>query len=161
MDGGPRPAAGSTPQVGTASEAAGGVVGRGDPAPKPSPGNSSAEGKPVVLAQPKPVRNGDELRKQAAQRLVAANPEHSYMGEVPAILLAIPVLEVELKRDGSIKAITVLRKPGQALETLQLAMDAVHRAAPYGDVSAMPRPWKFTETFLFNDERKFKPRTLD
>jgi len=35
------------------------------------------------------------------------------------------------------------------------------RAAPFGDVSALPKPWKFTETFLFNKERKFKPMTLD
>jgi hypothetical protein len=55
----------------------------------------------------------------------------------------------------------VLRRPGQAPETLQIAMDAIRRAAPFGDVSRLPRPWKFSETFLFNDERKFKPRTLD
>jgi hypothetical protein len=80
---------------------------------------------------------------------------------VPDILLAIPVLEMELNADGSIRRIDVLRRPGQAPETLQLAMDAVRRAAPFGDVSRLPKPWKFSETFLFNDERKFKPRTLD
>jgi hypothetical protein len=37
----------------------------------------------------------------------------------------------------------------------------VRRAAPFGDVSHLPRPWKFTETFLFNDDRHFKPRSLD
>ena len=44
---------------------------------------------------------------------------------------------------------------------MQIAIDAVRRAAPFGDVSRLPKPWKFTETFLFNDDRKFKPRTLD
>jgi outer membrane biosynthesis protein TonB len=71
------------------------------------------------------------------------------------------VLEIELNGDGSVRRIEVLRRPGQAPETLQIAMDAVRRAAPFGDVSRLPRPWKFSETFLFNDERKFKPRTLD
>jgi hypothetical protein len=28
-------------------------------------------------------------------------------------------------------------------------------------VSRLPKPWKFNETFLFNDQRKFKPMTLD
>jgi hypothetical protein len=37
----------------------------------------------------------------------------------------------------------------------------VRRAAPYGDVSRVPKPWKFVETFLFDEHRKFKPRTLD
>ena len=66
-----------------------------------------------------------------------------------------------LHPDGRVKRINVIRKPGQALDTLQLAIDAVHRAAPFGNVSRMPEPWKFTETFLFNDQRLFKPRTLD
>jgi len=44
---------------------------------------------------------------------------------------------------------------------VELAMAAVRRAAPFGSVSHLPRPWKFTEVFLFDDDRKFKPRTLD
>ncbi|MCX2865181.1 hypothetical protein OOZ63_25465 [Paucibacter sp. PLA-PC-4] len=124
---------------------------------------SKAPGQPVplVLEPPKPVRTAVELRLQAAYRLIVANPDRVYMGEVPEPLLAIPVLEVELFSDGRVKHIHVLRKPGQALDTVQLAIDAVHRAAPFGDVSRMPKPWKFSETFLFNNQRKFKPRTLD
>ncbi|WP_036234187.1 hypothetical protein, partial [Methylibium sp. T29-B] len=101
------------------------------------------------------------LRLQAARRLVAANPGMTYSGEVPEPLLAIPVLEVELNADGSVRRIEVLREPRQAKDTIQLSIDAVRRAAPFGDVSKLPRPWKFTETFLFRDDRKFKPRTLD
>jgi hypothetical protein len=107
------------------------------------------------------VRNWTELRAQAARRLVAANPEMTYTGAVPDILLAIPVLEVELNGDGSVRRIDVLRHPRQATDTVKLATDAVHRAAPFGDVSRLPKPWRFTETFLFNEDRKFKPRTLD
>jgi len=107
------------------------------------------------------VRNWSDLRVQAARRLVAANPDGTYTGAVPDVLLAIPVLEIELNADGSVRRIDVLRRPGQAPETLQLAMEAVRRAAPFGDVSRLPKPWRFSETFLFNDERKFKPRTLD
>jgi len=113
------------------------------------------------LPPPTASRTHDELRRQAAHRLMAANPERVYAGVVPPILLAIPVLEVELHGDGQIKRIDILRRPGQAPETLQMAIDALHRAAPFGDVSRLPRPWKFSETFLFNDERRFKPRTLD
>lgn len=135
----------------------GGVV-QGRPASPAVPRDAAGA---VVLAPPKPVRHAHELRLQAAQRLVAANPGRTYMGEVPAVLLAIPVLEVELRADGSVKHIAVLRRPGQATDTIQLAMDAVYRAAPFGDVSRMPKPWIFSETFLFNDARQFKPRSLD
>ncbi len=137
------------------------------PAPQPAAGEGSRAAAPgpaplvPKLGPPRPVRTATELRQQAAERLVAANPERSYLGPVPEPLLAIPVLEVELHADGRVKHIAVLRRPGQAHDTVQLAIDAVHRAAPFGDVSRMPRPWKFSETFLFNDQRHFKPRTLD
>jgi hypothetical protein len=136
------------------------------PAPEPAP----AVAPPSVakapagsgrLAAPGAVRNWNELRRQAAQRLVAANPGGTYVGVPPEPLLAIPVLEVELNSDGSIRKIETLRYPREAKDTVQLAVDALHRAAPFGDVSRLPKPWRFTESFLFNDDRKFKPRTLD
>ncbi len=131
-----------------------------DRPPTPVPPNTPAPVFPV-LGPPKPVRTLADLRMQAALRLVAASPQLTYMTESPPVLLAIPVLEVELHPDGRVKRINVIRKPTQALDTVQLAIDAVHRAAPFGNVSRMPEPWKFTETFLFNDNRLFKPRTLD
>jgi hypothetical protein len=113
------------------------------------------------LPPPQTPRNAAELKVLAAMRLVAAHPDTSYMGRPPEPLLAIPVLEVELHADGSVRAIKVLREPREAKDTIRLATDAVHRAAPYGDVSRLPRPWKFVEVFLFDDERRFKPATLD
>ena len=107
------------------------------------------------------ARNWEPYKLQAARRIVAANPGGTYSGQVPDILLAIPVLEIELNADGSVRGIDVLRRPGQASETTQMAIDAVRRAAPFGDVSYLPRPWKFTEAFLFDEQRRFKPRTLD
>lgn len=113
------------------------------------------------LGPPGPVRNWAELRLQAAQRLVAANPELTYDGPVVEPLLGIPVLEIELNGDGSVRKIVVLRHPQEARDTSLIAEQAVRRAAPFGSVAHLPKPWRFTETFLFNDERKFKPRTLD
>jgi hypothetical protein len=114
-----------------------------------------------ALPAPRAVRSWTELRRQAAERIVAANPDSTYVGAVPDPLLAIPVLEIELNGDGSIRRIEVMREPRQAKETIKIAIDAVRRAAPFGDVSRLPRPWKFVETFLFDDARKFKPRTLE
>lgn len=113
------------------------------------------------LGPPAPVRNWDEVRLQAARRLMAANPGATYTEPAPDALLAIPVLQVDLHADGSIRRIQALRLPRQAKDTTQLAIAALQRAAPFGDVSRLPKPWRFVETFLFNDERKFKPRTLD
>ncbi|QAZ41127.1 hypothetical protein C1M51_17825 [Methylibium sp. Pch-M] len=135
------------------------------PKPSPAPARPAAPVAPApsagALPAPEAPRTLAGLRLQAARRLVAANPGMTYSGEVPEPLLAIPVLEVELNADGSVRRIEVLREPRQAKDTIQLSIDAVRRAAPFGDVSKLPRPWKFTETFLFRDDRKFKPRTLD
>ena len=136
-------------------------------APAPAAGSGQSSAKPPApasaarLAAPGAVRNWNELRKQAALRLVAANPGSTYTGATPEPLLAIPVLEIELNGDGSIRKIETLRYPREAKDTVQLAVDALHRAAPFGDVSRLPKPWRFTESFLFSDDRKFKPRTLD
>jgi hypothetical protein len=136
--------------------------------PAPPAGRTGAAAGPAAVAEtrrplpaPSSGRNWNEVRHQAAERLVAANPDITYMGRVPDQLLAIPVLEVELNGDGSVRRIEILREPREAKDTLKIAIEAIRRAAPFGDVSRLPKPWKFVETFLFDDARKFKPRTLD
>jgi len=128
--------------------------------PMPRPPSAQPTPAPVVLNGYK-ARHWDEYRELAAKKVVAVNPGGTYLGHPPEPLLAIPVLEVELQADGSIARIAVQRQPSQAPDTVQLAMDAVRRAAPFGPVGHLPRPWKFSEVFLFDDDRKFKPRSLD
>ena len=145
------PAAAASPAL---SPAASRVAGGGPAAPAAAAGAlASAPGRPAT--------DWDAYRLHAAERIVALNPGTTYTGPVPEPLLAIPVLEIELNRDGSVRRIAVLRQPGQALDTVQLAMAAVRRAAPFGPVGHLPRPWTFSETFLFNEQRRFKPRSLD
>jgi len=144
----------------------GGDARRASPPPVTAPAPAVVGAAPAgeakrTLPMPKSGRNWVEVRQQAAERLIAANPDITYLGRVPDQLLAIPVLEVELNGDGSVRRIEILREPREAKDTIKIAVDAMRRAAPFGDVSRLPRPWKFTETFLFDDARKFKPRTLD
>ena len=132
------------------------------PAPVPAPA-------PRVVPAPapppapyvRPATSVKEYQLQIAARLLAANPKITYTARAPDILLAIPVLELEVNADGSIRHIGLIRTPTQATDTIQIAIDALKRAAPFGDASHVPQPWKFTEVFLFNDDRHFKPRVLD
>jgi hypothetical protein len=114
-----------------------------------------------VLGPPATPRSWADARLQAARRLVAANPDITHTGRPQDILLAVPVITIELNADGSIKRLDVMRYPKQARDTVDIAMKAIRRAAPFGDVSRLPKPWQFNETFLFNDDRRFKPMTLD
>lgn len=127
----------------------------------PAPAVAARAPRHVKLPPPPVSRSWDELRLNAARRLVAAHPDTSYVGAPPEPLLAIPVLEIDLNADGSVRRIQVLREPREAKKTIQMAIDAVYRAAPYGDVSKLPRPWRFVEVFLFDDELRFMPATLD
>lgn len=107
------------------------------------------------------ARNWAALKQQVAERLLLANPGQVYRHKAPPVLLAVPVLQIELTAGGHVKRISVLREPRQAKDTVELARQAVLRAAPFGDMRHLSGPWVFTETFLFDDERRFKPRSLD
>lgn len=132
------------------------------PAARPSaPPAEPALPPPGTPAASLPARNWEEYRLRAAVKLVESNPQLVYAGAVPEPLLAIPVIEIELNADGSIARLHVLRQPTQAKDTTQIAIEAIRRSAPFGDVSRLPKPWKFAEVFLFDEDRKFKPRTLD
>ena len=130
------------------------------PAPAPAPHVTPAPA-PAPAPYMRPAQSVKEYQLQIAARLLAANPKITYTSRAPDILLAIPVLELEVNADGSIRHIGVIRTPTQATDTIQIATDALRRAAPFGDASHVPGPWKFTEVFLFNDDRHFKPRVLD
>ncbi|AKJ28739.1 hypothetical protein [Caldimonas brevitalea] len=141
--------------VGCAQQGGAGSKGEGTP---PGASSSAGRGSPGVQGS---VRSWDQYRERAGQRIAQVNADRVYLDTPPDILLAIPVLEIDLNADGSIRRINVLRYPRQARDTTQLAIDAVKRAAPFGDVSNLPKPWRFAETFLYRDDRKFKPRSLD
>jgi hypothetical protein len=132
----------------------------------PYPGPPAAGGAPAPGVVPAPAqgqapaRSWADYRLRAAGRIVQANGGQTFTGPLPEALQAIPVLQIQLNADGSVRAIDILRRPRFAPETLQMAMDAIRRAAPFGPVSHLPRPWQFNETFLYNDDLKFQLRSL-
>jgi hypothetical protein len=115
----------------------------------------------VRLPAPAGAPDWDAFKLQAGERLVQAHPDSTYRGAPPEPLYAIPVLEIELNANGSVRHVRVVREPREAKETIRMAVDAVHRAAPYGDVSRLPKPWKFVEVFLFDENLRFKPASID
>ncbi len=129
----------------------------------PAVGSATAPGvvpAPAPVQGQTPARSWADYRLRAAGRIVQANGGQTFTGPLPEALQAIPVLQIQLNADGSVRAIDILRRPRFAPETLQMAMDAIRRAAPFGPVSHLPRPWQFNETFLYNDDLKFQLRSL-
>ncbi len=115
----------------------------------------------VALGPAAPVRSIDELRTQIAQRLVAAHPEESYTHKTPFNIYAAVSLLIEVREDGSIRRVEVLRRPSQGPETVAQAIEAVRRVAPFGSVKGVRMPWSVTETLLFGHDGLFKPLALE
>jgi hypothetical protein len=143
------------------------------PAPAPVPQAPAAAAAPTARLAPlgpatalppaTAARNWNEFKKAAATRMVRASPQGSFLGKVPPMLFGIPILEIELNGDGSVRDVSVLRPPAnaEAADTVALAVEAIRRGGPYGDISRLPKPWKYTEVFLFDGQRRFKPRSLE
>ncbi len=131
-------AACGSPQVPVAApppvQSAQGGQGAQQPATQPkvavAPQLATKAPRQVQLAAPATPRSMQDLQLQFARRLVAAHPDTSYSTRAPDRLWAIPVLEVELNADGSVRRIDVLRKPTTGNEATALAITAVRRAAP-------------------------------
>ena len=100
------------------------------PSPAPAPPARATPAPAPTAPYTRPARTVDEYQRQIAARLMAANPKITYTARAPEILLAIPVLELEVNADGSVRHIGVMRTPTQATDTIQIAMDAIRRAAP-------------------------------
>jgi hypothetical protein len=137
-----------------------------EPVPTSATGGASPISAPVIIAPPVSSNanaNAPDFvsyRIAAAKKIMAANPNATFSGHVPEPLASIPVLEITLNSDGSVASIETMRKPHFYPETIELAKAAVRRAAPFGSVAHLPRPWTFNETFLFNDDLKFQLHAL-
>jgi hypothetical protein len=131
--------------------------------PEPTTSDSSA---PIAIAPPAGSNaNANTFdfvsyRIAAAKKIMQANGGNTFFGPIPEPLASIPVIEISLNADGSVRAIDVLRTPHFYPETIEMARAAVRRAAPFGSVAHLPKPWTFNETFLYNEELKFQLHAL-
>ncbi|MEP6824628.1 MAG: hypothetical protein ABI919_07420 [Ramlibacter sp.] len=119
---------------------------------------------PATLAAPvlAPARDWEGYKLRAARKIAqrAAAAGETFAGALPEPLQSIPVLQVQLNRDGSVRHIAVLRTPKFSPQTVEMAKKAIRRAAPFEAVGALPTPWQFNETFLYNEDLQFQLRSL-
>lgn len=106
------------------------------------------------------VRTWAEYRRRAAQIMMASNPGGTFAGPGPEQWYGIPVVQVMLNADGSVRNVDFMRQSKVGPETNNMALQAVRRVASFGPVSNLPQPWQFNETFLYNDNLKFQLVTI-
>lgn len=107
-----------------------------------------------------PVTDWTAYRFRAARLITEANPGATYDTRVPDPVYAIPVVEVELNADGSVRNVSIMRTPTTDPALAPAAVAAVRRVANFGPVGNLPQPWRFSEVFLYNEDKRFQLRTL-
>jgi periplasmic protein TonB len=137
-------------------------------APEPAiqpPASAPATPAPPVAA-PIPAPPADTIaayKLLVARQIVAANPDNTFDGPLPAMMPAIVVLDISIDRDGKLKKVRVHRSRDSEASTAALA--AVRRVAePFPPTAQLmrkrDRTLDFSETFLFNEGYQFQLRTL-
>jgi hypothetical protein len=129
------------------------------PVPAPVPAPIAKAPVPSVASLPQ-VANITEYRRRAAKLIMEANAASVAKGALPEQLYGIPVVQVQLNADGSIKNLDFMRQSKVGPETNNLALQAIRRVGNFGPIGNLPQPWQFNETFLYNDSMKFQLRTI-
>ena len=101
-----------------------------------------------------------EYRKEAAQHLYARNQHRIYPGQLPPMLYAVGVLEVELERNGNVRRLNWLRAPRHAPEVIAEIERTVRAAAPFPNPSGMRGKLSYTDTWLWDKSGRFQLDTL-
>ena len=105
-----------------------------------------------------------EYRQEFARLLHAANPGLVYDGPPPNPVRGVIVMRAEVDVLGEMRRLELFRGPGHAPWLEQLVAQTVRQAEPFPRPSMKllngARSVAFTETWLFDDEGRFRLRSL-
>jgi protein TonB len=122
--------------------------------PKPPPARAPEPSGPVSVAT-----SPRAYRVDAASHLYARNAERIFKGQLPPLLYAIGVLEVDIDAVGRVADLRWMRAPKHAPEVVAEIERSVHAAAPYPAPLRMGRV-TYTDTWLWHKSGKFQLDTL-
>lgn len=96
-------------------------------------------------------------RRAVAGHIYNRNSERIYKGQLPPLLYAIGVLQVDIDRRGQVGRLHWLRAPSHAPQVVAEIERIVREAAPY---PAPPRTVTYTDTWLWDKSGRFQLDTL-
>jgi hypothetical protein len=118
---------------------------------------------PEVPGVPPPDTPAEAWQMQWAQALHDHQSSKVFEGIPPNPLYAIIVLEVQIDANGGLRSVRNMRSPAHGAKERDAAIASVRAGGPYP--APPPRLLKggvvkFTETWLFDNARKFRLRSL-
>lgn len=116
--------------------------------------------KPQVAVPPAaPAMTAKEYRKDAAGHLYGLHKDRIFKGRLPPMLQAVGVLDVDIDRQGQVKALSWKRAPKHVPEVMAEIERMVKAAAPYPAPKNLSQV-TYTDTWLWHKSGKFQLDTL-
>ena len=125
-------------------------------APLATPDGASAQ-RPTGRASQAP--NAKDYRKDAAGHVYALQKDRVFQGRLPPMLYAVGVLNVEIDRQGQIRALEWKRAPRHAPEVMTEIEHIVHAAAPFPAPARLGQV-TWTDVWLWDKSGRFQLDTL-
>jgi protein TonB len=131
----------------------------GPPVDEPRVEPPSPRGAPLEFSR---AQSLDEYKAEVAHAVLHANAQHTFIGDLPPVLKAVIVLQLEVDRNGFPFRIDLFRSNGyKELEARAIgSVRASKLPRPNGTVTRGDGSVTFTETWLFREDGKFQIRTL-
>lgn len=98
-------------------------------------------------------------RRDAAQHLYQHNAHRIYKGQLPPMLYAVGVLEVNLDKQGRVRSFNWLRAPRHVPDVMKEIERTVRAAAPF-PIAARLGYVTYTDTWLWDKSGHFQLDTL-
>jgi len=98
-------------------------------------------------------------RDLGARHLYGAYGERIYKGQLPPLLYAIAIIEVEVDAEGRVVSAVVTREPAFAKEVGPWAVGLIHSASPFPKPPG-GGPARFLEVWLVDESYTFELHTL-
>jgi hypothetical protein len=103
--------------------------------------------------------NPRDYRRDAAKHLYGQNAHRIFKGQMPPLLYAIGVLQVDVDSEGRVTGTHWMRAPSHAPEVVAEIERTVRLAAPYPVPVRMGRV-TYTDTWLWHSSGRFQLDTL-
>ena len=116
---------------------------------------------PLVAGAPRTsdAQTDQAYRREAALRIYESFPMHIYRGKMPALTYAIAITETDVRADGQVLEVRLVREPASAKEVGPWVVAMVRRVGQFPPLAKLAQV-TYTETWLVDKSGKFQLHSL-